>query len=67
MVCWSTDDPILEPAIAKELGAALPPGPRMEFSSGGHFMNKHHAAEVVDTLLDMLGVAGGAAATRSRL
>ncbi|KAA0151926.1 hypothetical protein FNF29_04332 [Cafeteria roenbergensis] len=68
MVCWATDDPILEPAIAKELGAALPAGPRLEFSSGGHFMNKHHAAEVVDALLDMLGAAAGSAApARSRL
>lgn len=50
MVCWATDDHLLEPEIAAELGEALPAGPRMEFGDGGHFINKHHAVEIMDSL-----------------
>jgi hypothetical protein len=50
MVCWATDDHLLEAEIAQELGAALPDGPRLEFASGGHFPNKYHAPEIMRVL-----------------
>jgi pimeloyl-ACP methyl ester carboxylesterase len=51
MVCWAEDDHLLQPKIAEELGRALHGGPRLFFRDGGHFMNKHHADEIVHELL----------------
>jgi pimeloyl-ACP methyl ester carboxylesterase len=35
-VAWSRDDPMIEGPIFEELGAGLPPGPRIGFEEGGH-------------------------------
>ena len=52
MVCWADDDHLLQPEIAEELGSVLPSGPRMFFKTGGHFMNKHHAEDIANEILE---------------
>jgi pimeloyl-ACP methyl ester carboxylesterase len=44
------DDRLIEPAIADELGAALPPGPRLRFPDGGHNLQKTRACELAEVL-----------------
>jgi len=60
-VCWALDDPILEAPVARELADRLGAGPRLEFATGGHYVNKSHAHEIADVMAAEL--AGG----RSRL
>ncbi len=50
LVAWAEDDPIVEAAIAEELAAALPEGPRLRFPDGGHALQKHHAVEIGEAL-----------------
>ena len=44
------DDRLIEPAIAEELGAALPEGPRLRFATGGHNPQKTWACEIAEAL-----------------
>lgn len=50
-VAWAENDPIIEPAIYKELAESLPPGPRLPFPNGGHNPQKAHAVEIGEALL----------------
>lgn len=50
LIAWAEDDPLVEPAIALELAAALPPGPRVAFDDGGHNIQKTRAIELADAL-----------------
>jgi pimeloyl-ACP methyl ester carboxylesterase len=45
-VAWTANDPMVEPEISRELGAACPSGPRHELASGGHNPQKSHAVEL---------------------
>ncbi len=49
-VAWADDDPLVEPAIAEELGEVLTEGPRLRFDSGGHNIQKTRACEVGQVL-----------------
>jgi len=54
LIAWAEDDPIVEAAIALELGAALPAGPRLPFEDGGHNLQKTRAVELADALVEFL-------------
>lgn len=47
---YADDDPLVEPAIPRELLAACPPGPRLHFETGGHNIQKTRALELGDAL-----------------
>lgn len=51
---WTEDDPFVEPAVVKEMLAAATPGPRLGFAEGGHNLQKTHAVELADALVDWL-------------
>ena len=53
-MAWAEDDPLIEAAISEELAAALPSGPRLRFATGGHNIQKTHAAQLSAALLDWL-------------
>jgi pimeloyl-ACP methyl ester carboxylesterase len=55
LAAWCEDDALIEPAILGELAAALPPGPRLVWSRGGHVPQKTHAAEVAEGLAALCG------------
>lgn len=51
LVAYAEDDPFIEAAIAEELAAAVPEGPRLRFASGGHNPQKHQACEIAEALI----------------
>ena len=53
-VIWANDDSFIEPEIFIELGDAVPEGPRLEFSAGGHNIQKSRALEMASVLLEMV-------------
>ena len=53
-VAWTRDDPLIEPEIPEEAGAALPDGPRLAFDEGGHNLQKTQADAVGAALVDWL-------------
>lgn len=55
LAAWCEDDPLIEPAILAELAAALPPGPRLVWASGGHVPQKTHAVEVAEGIAALIG------------
>lgn len=50
LVAWADDDAFIEAAIFEELAAALPPGPRLRWPSGGHNLQKSHALELGEAM-----------------
>ena len=50
LVAWATDDGFVEDAISQELADRLPPGPRMRFDSGGHYIQKTQSVEIAEAL-----------------
>lgn len=54
LLSWSEDDPLIETAISEELGPHLPDGPRLSYPSGGHNIQKHHAVELADALIQWM-------------
>ena len=57
LVAWCEDDPLIERDIAHELAAALPDGPRLRFSNGGHNPQKSQAAPIAETLCGWLATS----------
>lgn len=55
LIAWCDDDPLIEPEVQEALAAALPPGPRLRYPTGGHVPQKTHAEPIVEALLAMLG------------
>jgi pimeloyl-ACP methyl ester carboxylesterase len=51
---WTDDDPFVEPAVVKEMLAVAAPGPRVRFADGGHNLQKTHAVEIADALVEWL-------------
>lgn len=51
---WTEDDPFVETAVVKEMLAVASPGPRLGFADGGHNLQKTHAVEIADALVDWL-------------
>jgi pimeloyl-ACP methyl ester carboxylesterase len=50
LIASCDDDPLIEPAIPLELGAALPDGPRLRWDTGLHGIVKSRATELGDAL-----------------
>ena len=44
LVAWAEDDRLVEPAIGAELSAVAAAGPRLHWPTGGHNVQKTHAA-----------------------
>jgi pimeloyl-ACP methyl ester carboxylesterase len=55
LVSWCDDDPLIERAIAEELAAACPAGPRLCFAEGGHNPQKTQAVAIGRALVGWLG------------
>jgi pimeloyl-ACP methyl ester carboxylesterase len=55
LAAWCEDDPLIEPAILAELAAAVPPGPRLVWPTGGHVPQKTHSADVAAGLRALAG------------
>jgi pimeloyl-ACP methyl ester carboxylesterase len=58
LIAWADDDPLVEPAIAEELAAVLPAGPRLRFASGGHNIQKTRADELGAAMLEWIAGLG---------
>lgn len=54
LLAWCRDDRLVEPAISDELARACPGGPRLSWDAGGHNVQKTHAVEVADAIMQML-------------
>jgi len=52
LLAWTEDDKLVESAIARELAEALPAGPRLSLSEGGHNLQKTCAVEIGAALAD---------------
>ncbi len=50
LVAWCDDDPIIQSRLSRELADACPLGPRLNFSKGGHNLQKSHALALGDAL-----------------
>ena len=46
MVAWAQDDPVIPVSRFHALADAVPNGPRLEFTDGGHNVQKTHAEEI---------------------
>lgn len=46
MVAWATDDPVIPASTFHALAGMVPAGPRLEFSDGGHNVQKAHAVAI---------------------
>jgi pimeloyl-ACP methyl ester carboxylesterase len=47
---WAEDDRVLPPVFCRELAAACPDGPRLEFANGGHNLQKTMAQELGEAM-----------------
>ena len=55
MVAWSTDDPVIPAGTFEALAAMVPTGPRLEFTDGGHNVQKTHAVKIAQAIGDLAG------------
>jgi hypothetical protein len=49
-MAWTTDDPLIQNRLEIEFSQLLPRGPRLEYEFGGHYSQKHHAAEIAHAM-----------------
>ena len=68
LVAWAEDDRLVEPAISVELSALAAAGPRLHWPTGGHNIQKTHAAELGAALSDFVAAcfARACASTKGR-
>ena len=57
LICYSSDDPLVQPWIQEELAAAMPDARVLAFSDGGHHLQKTRAAALAAAIREELGVA----------
>jgi len=50
---WAEDDAFIERAVFEEHAAALPPGPRLSWPTGGHNIQKSQAVELAAALVSL--------------
>lgn len=55
MVAWAHDDPVIPATTFRTLADAVPTGPRLEFPSGGHNVQKTHATEIAEAIAGFIG------------
>lgn len=46
LVAWAADDPVIDADVSEQLQRASPPGPRLHFPDGGHYLIKDRACEI---------------------
>lgn len=63
LVAYAEDDRLIEAEIGEDLARRLPGGPRLVFPTGGHNVQKSHAAEIAQALLELRAVPRAAGAT----
>jgi pimeloyl-ACP methyl ester carboxylesterase len=63
LVCYSADDPLVQPWIQEELAAAMPDARVLAFAAGGHQLQKTRAGELAAAIREELGPASGPPAT----
>jgi len=51
-LAWALDDAWIEEDVFRELANSCPSGPRLEFDEGGHNIQKTHAVEIGEALLE---------------
>lgn len=56
LLAWALDDALVEPAIGEELAAGLPDGPRLSWPEGGHNIQKSHAVELGEGILQLISL-----------
>jgi pimeloyl-ACP methyl ester carboxylesterase len=59
ILCYSGDDPLVQPWIQEELAGAMPDARVLAFPEGGHHLQKTRAAELAAALREELGVDPG--------
>jgi len=55
MVAWAQDDPAISATAFHALADSVPAGPRLEFPDGGHNVQKTHAAEIAQAIVEFVG------------
>ncbi len=55
MVAWAMDDPIISVDTFRDLADSVPPGPRLEFTDGGHNPQKTHARDLAAAIVQFAG------------
>ena len=55
MVAWATDDPIISTSTFQALADMVPAGPRIEFTSGGHNVQKAQAVDLGAAIVEFAG------------
>ena len=58
LVAWAEDDHLIEPAVSRELFAAIPGARPLIFPTGGHNLQKTQAESVAAAILDLLAPRG---------
>lgn len=53
LVAWAQDDPLIEPEVPLDISRRVPEGPRLSWPTGGHNIQKTHAAELGAALMDL--------------
>jgi len=54
MVAWAQDDPIIPVRTFRALADSVPDGPRLEFPDGGHNVQKAHAQELAEAIVEFV-------------
>ena len=52
LIAWARDDPMIPVSRYEALEAMASPGPRLHFDDGGHSIQKTHATELADAILN---------------
>lgn len=58
MVAWAHDDGVIPAETFRALERMVPPGPRLEFVSGGHNLQKTRATDLARAILDFADSSG---------
>jgi len=54
LLAWTEDDNFIEAPISEELAEALPPGVRLTFPDGGHYLQKTRATEIAEAIAELV-------------
>jgi len=56
LVAWSDDDTFIDSDISQELARGCPPGPRLNFIDGTHYIQKTQSMEIAASLCEWLEI-----------
>jgi pimeloyl-ACP methyl ester carboxylesterase len=57
LLAWTADDPFIEAEVCDEMAQVLPPGARLRFDDGGHYLQKTRATECSQAIVTLLEAA----------